>query len=117
MTRGPGRSRTFYRLDPLLVEKIEVDPETDCWIWLGASQKAADRTRAGRYGRISRRGKLWLIHRWTYQLLVGRIPEDHQVHHICEVTLCCNPAHLEAQNGLSHILHHNERARREAEAA
>lgn len=35
-------------------------------------------------------------HRWFYEQLVGDIPEGYEVDHLCKVTSCVNPAHLEA---------------------
>ncbi|MFH8626211.1 HNH endonuclease signature motif containing protein [Streptomyces vietnamensis] len=32
----------------------------------------------------------------AYELYVGPIPADLEVDHLCRVTWCCNPAHLEA---------------------
>lgn len=36
-----------------------------------------------------------VVHRVTYQLLVGPIPEGLELDHLCEVKACCNPEHLE----------------------
>lgn len=32
-----------------------------------------------------------------YELEKGPIPDGHQVDHVCNFSLCCNPAHLEAK--------------------
>lgn len=34
-------------------------------------------------------------HRWAYERYVGPIPEGLELDHLCRVTLCVNPAHLE----------------------
>lgn len=96
---GPDLSlATLFRLDPRLVGKIEVQGEAGCWVWTGAKQRSGSNGRAV-YGRVSRKGVLWLVHRWVYTLMIGRIPQGHDVHHRVEVgcssTLCCNPRHLE----------------------
>lgn len=40
--------------------------------------------------------RLYTVHRVAYELLVGDIPEDYEVDHLCRVRHCVNPAHLEA---------------------
>lgn len=34
-------------------------------------------------------------HRWSYEHFVGPIPDGYVIDHLCKVTLCVNPAHLE----------------------
>lgn len=60
-----------------------------CWEWNGY------RTADG-YGKATldgRRGEL--VHRWSYQRLVGPIADGLEIDHICGNRSCCNPAHLE----------------------
>lgn len=77
-------------LDRLLA-KVEIDDVTGCWIWTGARSPTG-------YGRI-RGGDgssgAWLVHRLAYTLLVGPIPDDLTIDHLCRVRACCNPDHLE----------------------
>ncbi|MDQ1426633.1 MAG: hypothetical protein QOK39_109 [Acidimicrobiaceae bacterium] len=35
------------------------------------------------------------VHRWSYEQLVGPIPDGLVLDHLCRVTACVNPAHLE----------------------
>jgi hypothetical protein len=78
---------------PLLHEvfaKFVVVSPDGCWIWGGA--------RAGRsseYGVIHLQGKNVRAHRVAYEMLRGPIPEGLQLDHLCRITLCVNPAHLE----------------------
>lgn len=60
----------------------------DCWIWEGAL------TTDG-YGHLLWRGKIRLVHRVVYELLVGPIPESLTLDHLCRVRSCANPAHVE----------------------
>jgi hypothetical protein len=61
-----------------------------CWIWQGGKSGNG----YGRFALQSRR--MATAHRHTYETFVGPIPPGFQIDHICKVTLCCNPAHLEA---------------------
>lgn len=64
--------------------------ESGCWRWTGP------RTRKG-YGIGYIPGTPERpVHRITYHLLVGPIPQGMEVDHLCRVTDCCNPSHLEA---------------------
>lgn len=65
------------------------EPSPDgCWIWQGAKLKEG-------YGVIGVRGKLQLTHRIAYKEFVGPIPVGYHIDHLCRVTSCCNPTHLE----------------------
>ncbi|MGN6245142.1 MAG: HNH endonuclease signature motif containing protein [Motilibacteraceae bacterium] len=59
--------------------------DAGCWIWQGRLVPRGD------YG-------LWgyqLAHRRMYADLVGPIPDGLELDHLCRVTTCVNPAHLE----------------------
>lgn len=56
-----------------------------CWIWTAACNSAG-------YGTLESQ----LAHRLTYAALHGAVPEGLELDHLCRVTSCCNPAHLEA---------------------
>lgn len=58
-----------------------------CWLWTG--------TLYAGYGYIGVNYKGIRAHRYNYELLVGPIPEDLQIDHLCKVKNCVNPAHLE----------------------
>lgn len=59
-----------------------------CWIWLGHQ-------RQGGYGYREWRGAKVLAHRWSYELLVGPVPEGLELDHLCNTPACVNPRHLE----------------------
>lgn len=63
----------------------KVDKSGDCWIW------TAGATSAG-YGLF----KHQYAHRISYRLHRGEIPEGLELDHLCRVTRCVNPDHLEA---------------------
>lgn len=59
-----------------------------CWVYWA-------KPNAGGYARIQRHGKVIYVHRFTYSMLRGPIPEGFHLDHLCRVTACCNPWHLE----------------------
>lgn len=83
-----------------------VDRSGECWIWLGARS-------AGRYGemivgsRSDGTRRLVKTHRLAYELEVGPIPTDSQLHHRCGNGLCVRPAHLELVTPREHMLRHD----------
>lgn len=75
-------------LEERLMAKVEKQVN-GCWLWTGATD--GDK----RYGCIGSKGKLLRTHRVSYELFKGPIPEGLSLDHLCKVTLCCNPEHLE----------------------
>src|SRR5258706_14585873 len=68
---------------------VAVDPSTGCWGWTAAL------THNG-YPRFTVASKVVRGHRWSHEHFKGRIPDGHQIDHLCRNTRCVNPAHLEA---------------------
>lgn len=64
--------------------------KSGCWVYSGCRQSG------GGYGLAWWEGKLRLVHRAVYEVLVGPIPAGFQIDHLCRNTACYNPAHLEA---------------------
>lgn len=63
--------------------------KTPCWIW----QKALDKNG---YGTQTVKKRVTRAHRNYYQKAKGEIPEGFEVDHLCHITACINPDHLEA---------------------
>lgn len=61
---------------------------TGCWIWSG------NRDYDG-YGRVTIGGSKRRAHRHCYANLIGSIPAGLELDHLCRITSCVNPAHLE----------------------
>ena len=59
-----------------------------CWTFRGG------RTHGG-YGVFHFCGRLTRAHRLAYELVVGPIPDDLVLDHLCRNAVCVNPAHLE----------------------
>ncbi len=64
-----------------------VDKSGECWIWLG-------NTNATGYGVVKRNGKRLGVHRVSYQMALGAIPDGLWVLHTCDNPSCVNPSHL-----------------------
>lgn len=58
-----------------------------CWLWTGGLGPRG-------YGHIAFQRRVWRVHRVAWLLSRGPIPHGLQVHHRCDVRLCCNPQHL-----------------------
>lgn len=76
------------------MDKVAVDPATECWRWKTAKPKE--------YGHFAFGGKRYLAHRWIWAHTHGPIPAGMDIDHIHHC-YCVNPAHLRmcthAQNG------------------
>jgi hypothetical protein len=59
-----------------------------CWTW---QRYVSHRG----YGRVRYEGALASVHRVTYELLRGAIPDGMHIDHLCRNRACCNPWHLE----------------------
>ena len=63
-----------------------------CWLWGGHPDGKG-------YGQIKVDGRFVMVHRFSFELLVGPIPADLTIDHLCMVKLCVCPAHLEPVTG------------------
>jgi hypothetical protein len=76
--------------------------ESGCWIWMGCLNTAG-------YGHASWQGKVYRVHRLVYEHYKGPIPEGLHLDHLCKVTSCCNPDHLEAVTPCENLRRGNSR--------
>lgn len=74
-------------IPPRFWAKVVVDEDSGCWLWTGANTCG--------YGRWRTNSRLQLAHRVAYELLRGSVAEGMTVDHLCRVTRCVNPEHME----------------------
>lgn len=77
-----------------VLQRIEVDPETGCWLWPGAVTSNG----YGKIGMGSRSDgtrRTVSTHVLTYTMMIGPVPEGMELDHLCRVRNCCFPGHLE----------------------
>lgn len=67
---------------------VEKGAPDECWFWRGSPHKLE-------YGRIEDdSGNQVLVHRISYEIHNGSIPEDMFICHACDYPACVNPDHL-----------------------
>jgi hypothetical protein len=70
------------------MKRVVIDPVTGCWVYTGYISPNG-------YGQVVRRPRKYQAHRYTYEQVVGPIPEGLDLDHLCRNRACCNPDHLE----------------------
>ncbi len=91
------RGRRPVSNEQLFLEKVSPEPNTGCWLWMGATNSH------GKYGTSWLNKKSCSAHRVSYMLFVGPIPEGLELDHLCRNTFCVNPRHLEPVTRLENI--------------
>jgi hypothetical protein len=64
-----------------------VDPETGCFEW--------QRGLVTGYGKVWLDGKWYVAHKLAWEALIGSVPEDKDLDHLCRNRKCWNIEHLE----------------------
>ena len=84
----PSKDRGLFNR---FFSKVEPEPNSGCWIWIGAQGRRG-------YGRFRglNRGDFVEPHVFSYRVLVGDIPPGLELDHRCRQPWCVNPGHLEA---------------------
>jgi hypothetical protein len=83
-------------LEARLWAQIERGGRDECWPWLGGvTSTGRGQIRLGDETRCP-------VHVAVYELLVGPIPAGHEIHHECEMAICCNPAHMRLLTKAAH---------------
>jgi hypothetical protein len=69
-----------------MVPRIEF-AANGCWVWTGTTSRG--------YGLVWQDGRRRMAHRALYEAVVGPLPEDLKLDHLCRNKACINPDHLE----------------------
>lgn len=82
----------------------KVNKSDDCWVWLGGKDSHG-------YGVFSIRlnGKSHSVgaHKFSYELLVNKVPKGMELDHLCRNRGCVNPAHMEVVTARTNTLRGN----------
>lgn len=73
-----------------LLDKIEYEPNTGCWLWFGGCNERG----YGIMGYGSRGNGVAKAHRVSWEVHNNEHPGDMKVLHKCDTPACVNPAHL-----------------------
>lgn len=96
--------RRVWTTGEAIVEHIEVDCVSACWLWTGSITSDG----YGQFGRPSR-----LAHRMSYEFFVGPIPDGCILDHVrdrgCIHRHCINPDHLESVTIAENVLRGDSR--------
>lgn len=88
---GERSSWSYQNAAPRFWLKVRVNPGR-CWNWIGSTNQQG-------YGQMTvRQGFRWVTagaSRVSYALIVGPIPRDMTIDHLCYNPNCVNPEHLE----------------------
>ena len=99
----------YLKQSPLLLDrfmaKVSPEPNSGCWLWIGAIQQSPHLKypNSNGYAMFAGPGKSKLAHRTSYELFVGTIPDGLHIDHLCRVRSCVNPYHLEAVTRLENV--------------
>lgn len=88
---SPRFWRKVDKAGPVPLHRPDLGP---CWLWL-KSKTPYGYGRTVVYNSITQKVSNELAHRLAYLNLIGLIPEGLELDHLCRVTSCVNPTHLE----------------------
>ncbi len=94
------RDGSIQKLPPKTVAERfweKVNANGVCWEWTSALNTWG-------YGQFGADGRTVLAHRWSYEHLVGPIPDGLLIDHLCRNVICVLPEHLEPVTPLLNLL-------------
>lgn len=87
----PLAGRRYYAKgtpEEKLMSFVDVNPITGCWEWNGGKNPNG-------YGSYRANGKNMPAYKYSYELLVARVPKGLELDHLCRNPPCICPDHLE----------------------
>lgn len=94
MIKSKYRKRPKYlTADDKFWARTNKKSDNECWLWLGTRGSFSSKTGKGN-GKFTHDGEHYIAHRYSYELHIGKIPENTQCIHSCSVPHCVNPKHL-----------------------
>jgi hypothetical protein len=74
-----------------------------CWVWTGAHDSSG-------YATMKMKGRQRIVHRYAFERLIGPIPPDMTIDHLCDRHRdCINPDHMEVVSRSVNSTRANER--------
>ena len=77
----------FYKLKSRFEAKYVPDPNSGCWLWIGAVDSSG-------YGNFRYKDRYLGAHKVSYLIHKGEVGKGYLVLHTCDVRCCVNPNHL-----------------------
>lgn len=84
----PTREERFWA-------KVDKSGPGGCWLWTATVNGPGYGTFSLGADRAEGEPRQVMAHRWSYEAMVGPIPEGLHIDHLCRVPRCVNPSHLE----------------------
>jgi hypothetical protein len=111
MTEAESRDSVFDRSALTRTVRTKIvdcpDDACDCWVWSGSLDTSG-------YAKFKLRQHTFIAHRYVFEQLVGEIPSDMTIDHLCDRHRhCVNPAHMEVVSRTENSVRAN--ARRKAQ--
>lgn len=82
------RKASQMNLPEKMLDRIMPEPNSGCWLWVGGCDRLG-------YGKFYSEKSMKCAHRVVYEYVRGPIPSGLELDHLCRVTCCVNPDHLE----------------------